>query len=131
MSVLISDISLGLTEELPHLNRTMNMKRIIKWLRRDTPPQSIASEADQRDVGIKPEQKTEDEYSDVSSYNWEAIDRNESSDSGKDTPKPEQIDSMVTAPLTTLKLEDDPMSVTEEDTGVDPYNTGRFDTKNK
>ena len=76
------------------------MKGFINWLRRDTAQQSITSEADRRDVGVKvrPEQKKEDEYSDVSSYNWDAADRSENSDSGKDTPKPEQIDNAVTAP---------------------------------
>ena len=109
------------------------MKGFINWLRRDTAQQSITSEADQRDVGVKVrlEQKKEDEYSDVSSYNWEAAGRNESSGSSKDKPKPDQCDHEDTVPHITLKLEDGPSSGTEEDIGVDPYNTGRFDTENK
>ena len=108
------------------------MKRILKWLRRNAAQQPFTSEACQRDIGVKvsPEQKKEDKYSDDSSYNWEAAGQNENSDSSKDTPKPEQIDSAVTAPLTTLKLEDDSSSGIEEDFGVDPYNTGRFDNEN-
>ena len=106
------------------------MKRIIEWLKRDTAQQSIASEADQR-VKARPEQKKEDEYSDVSSYNWEAAGRIESSGSRQDPPKPDQCDHEDTVPQTTLNLEDGPSSGTEEDVGVDPYNTGRFDTENK
>ena len=108
----------------------MKIQRIIKWLRREI-QQSIAGDVDQRKVGVKPDRKSEDKFGDDSSYNWEAADRNESSDSNKDTPKPDQSDNEDTVPQTTLKLEQDSLSDAEEDTGVDPYNTGRFDTKNK
>ena len=109
------------------------MKGFINWLRRDTAQQSITSEADRRDVGVKvrPEQKKEDEYSDDSSYNWEVAGQNERSASSKDTSKPEQINNAITVSQTILKLEDGPSSGTEEDVGADPYNTGRFDTENK
>ncbi len=107
------------------------MKGFINWLRRKTAQQSITSEADQRDVGVKvrPNQKKDDEYSDVSSYNWEATDRVESSGSRPDMPKPNQCDHENTVPQTTLNLEDGPSYGTEEDVGVDPYNTGRYDTE--
>ena len=105
------------------------MKRLIKWLRRDTPQQSVTGEADQRDVGVRPEQKTEDEYSDDSSFDCEASDRIEDSGPGKDTQ--DQCDFEDTAPHATLELEDGPLSDAEEDIGVDPYNTSRFDTENK
>lgn len=131
--MLISDISLGLTDELPHINRTMMIKRILKWLRRETPQQSTASEADQRDAGprVTPEQKIEDEYSEDSSFNWEATDQIEGSGSRKGAPVPDQSAYEDTVPLPALELEDDPSSSAEEDIGVDPYNTGRFDTAKK
>jgi hypothetical protein len=108
----------------------MKMKRFIKWLRRHTPQQSVTGDTDQR-ARVKPEQKTEDEYNDNSSFHWEAADRNESSDSNKDTPKPDPSDNEDAAPLATLELEDGPLSIAEEDIGVDPYNTGSFDTEKK
>ncbi len=82
------------------------MKRILKWLRRDTAQQSITSEAERHGVGVKvrPEQKEDDEYSDVSSYNWEATDRNESSDFSKDTPKPDQSDNEDTVSQTRVVM---------------------------
>ncbi len=105
------------------------MKRIRKWLGPDSPQQSVTGEADQRDVGVKSEQKTEDEYSDDSSFDWEASNPIEDSDPGKDTQ--DHCDFEDTAPHATLELEDGPLSYAEEDIGVDPYNTSRFDTENK
>ncbi len=100
------------------------MKRIRKWPRRDTPQQSVTGESDQ--CGVRPDQKSEDEYSDNSSVDWEASDQIEDSGPGKDTQ--DQCDFEDTAPYVTLQLEDGPLSDAEEDIGVDPYNTGRFDT---
>ena len=103
------------------------MKRIRKWLGPDSPQQSVTGEADQH-VKARPEQKTEDEYSDDSSIGWEALDRIEDTGPGKDTQ--DQCDFEDTAPYVTLELEDGPLSDAEEDIGVDPYNTCRFDTEN-
>ncbi len=46
------------------------MKRFFKWLKRDTPQQSIAGEADQGtvDADVTPDQITEDENSAESSF---------------------------------------------------------------
>ena len=104
------------------------MKRIIRWLRRD---KSQPSETDQRDVGVRPKQKTEGGHSDDSSIYlfW-----------------PEQADSSIfnTGSLNIEKSEDrnavshrtpdpegDSLCAAEENTGIDPYNTGRFDTEKK
>ena len=102
------------------------MKRLIKWLRRNTPQQSVTGEADQR-VKARSEQKKEEDYSDNSSFDWEAPDRIEDSGPGKDTQ--DQCDFEDTATYATLDLEDGPLSDAEEDIGVDPYNTSRIDTE--
>ncbi len=82
------------------------MKRLIEWLRRETRLQSIASSDDSSD---------------------KAADRIEDSGPGKDTQ--DQCDFEDTAPYATFELEDGPLSDAEEDIGVDPYNTSRFDTE--
>ncbi len=109
----------------------MKLKRFFKWLRRDTPQQSIASKADQGDVGVKvrSEKETEDEYSDDCSVSWLGIDQADSSifDTGRLVTEKSEDQNAVSQ--STLKLEDDPLS--EEDIGVDPYDTARFDTENK
>ncbi len=106
------------------------MKRFFMWLRRDTPQQSTDVEADQSDVGVKvrSEKQTEGEHGDDSSVSWLGIDQADSSifDTGQlVTEKSEGKDAV---PHSTLRLEDDPPPGAEEDIGVDPYNTGRFDT---
>jgi hypothetical protein len=108
--------------------RNLQLKRIFKWLRRDPPQQTIASEADQGDVGVRPDQTTDGEHSDDSSLSCSWADQADSSifDTGQlVTEKSEGKDAV---PHSTLRLEDGPPPGAEEDIGVDPYNTGRFDT---
>ncbi len=110
------------------------MKRIRKWLRRDTPQQSTDVEADQSDVGVKKvrsENETEGEHSDDSSFSWPWTDQADSSIFDTSSLVTEKSEDENTVPLATLRLEDDPLFSAKEDIGVDPYNTGRFDTKNK
>ena len=104
------------------------MKRIIKWLRRDTPQQS---EVDQRDVGVRPKQKIEDQHGDDSSLYLSWPDQSDSSifDTGRLNIQKSEAKNAVSHG--TLDLENDALSDAEEDIGVDPYNTGRFDTENK
>ena len=103
------------------------MKRIIKWLRRDTPQQS---EVDQRDVGVRPKQKIKGEHGDDSSLYLSWPDQADSSifDTGKLVIDKSEIENTV--PHKALDLENDALSDSEEDIGIDPYNTGRFDTEN-
>ncbi len=109
----------------------MNMKRFITWRRRDAPQQSITSEADQRDVGVRPEQKTEGEHSDDSFFSWSWADQADSSvfDTGRLVTEKSEEKNAVSHK--TPDLEGDSLCGAEEDIGVDPYNTGRFDTANK
>ena len=115
------------------------MKRFIKWFRRDTPQQSIASEADQGDVGadVRPDQITEDENSAESSSTGSVLDQVDSSifDTGalnieKSESAESEIDDEDTARTSTLKLEHE-LWPDDEDIGVDPYNSGRIDNKNE
>lgn len=106
----------------------MNIKRFRKWLRPDAPQPTFVGEANQRAVGVRPEQKSKDEYTDESSLNWEVIDMIESSDPDTINLIHGECDYEVTNPHTTLGLEDDRLFGAGEDIGVDPYNTGRFDT---
>jgi len=110
------------------------MKRIWEWLRRDTPQQSTDVEADQSDVGVKKvrsENETEGEHSDDSSFSWPWTDQADSSIFDTSSLVTEKSEDKNTVPLATLKLEDDPSADAEENMGIDPYNTGRFNTENK
>ncbi len=114
------------------------MKRFIKWFRRDTPQQSIASEADQDDVGadVRPDQITEDENSAESSSTRSVLDQADSGIFGTgslDTENSEdaksESDDEDTVGVSTIKLEKELWP--DDEVGVDPYNTGTFDTENK
>jgi hypothetical protein len=106
----------------------MKIKRFRKWLRPDAPQPSFVSETNQRAVGVRPGQKMKDEYTDESSLNWEVIDMIERSDPETTNRLQDECDYEVTNPHSTLRLDDDSLFGVGEDIGVDPYNTGRFDT---
>ena len=106
------------------------MKRFLKWLRRDTRQQSIASEADQGDVGadVRPDQTTENENSVEFSSTCFGTDQADSGVFGTgrlDIEKPEdansESDDEDTVGVPTIKLEkelwpdDDPLSSEETD----------------
>ncbi len=108
------------------------MKRFFKWLKRDTPQQSIASEADQGDV--RPGQITEDENSAESSFAGSGTDQADSSifgtgrlDIEKSEDAKSEIDDEHTANIAALKLEEELWP--DDEAGVDPYNSGSFDTE--
>ncbi len=108
------------------------MKFFRKWLKPDPKQQSAANEAEQAPVSIRvrSEEETEGEHSDDSSFSWFGIDQADSSifDTGRSvTEKPEDKNAVSRS---TLRLEDGPPPGAEEDIGVDPYNTGRFDSRN-
>ncbi len=125
------------------------MKRIFRWLETkiSRPKNPIAAEQPSDPVSVKPddianddyeietsfntevppEGKTKGEYSDDSSFSWFGIDQADRSifDSHKlATEEPEDKDAH-----TTPNQVSDSLSDAEEDIGVDPYNTGRFDAK--
>ncbi len=107
------------------------MKRFLKWLRRDTPQQS----ADQGDV--KPDQTIEDGNSAESSSTGSVLDQADSSifDTGSSIIEisedaESEVDDEHTDHISTLSLEEELWP--DDEAGVDPYNTGSFDTeKNK
>lgn len=109
------------------------MKRLIDWLRRKTPQQSIAGKEGQRTLGVRvnSERAEENDYIDETSFNWPATNRLEHSGSGNNILIQDQCDHEDTVPLITLTPGDDSLPVAEEDIGVDPYNTGRFGTASK
>jgi hypothetical protein len=122
--------------ELPEIYRKLKMKRFLKWLRRDTRQQSIASEADQDDVDadIRPDQATEDENSAESSLTGSVLDQADSSifDSGssiieKSKDAKSEIDDEHKVHIETLALEEELLP--DDEAGVDPYNTGSFDSE--
>jgi len=107
------------------------MKRLIKWLRRDTQQQSAAKEAEQPPVGVRVRSETEDNYSDDSSFSWAWTDQADSSIFDTGNLIIEKSENKDAVPQKTLTLEGDLLCDAEESMGIDPYNTGRFDIENK
>ena len=115
------------------------MKRFFKWLGQDSPQQSIASEADQGDVGadVRPDQTMEDENSAESSFTGSVLDQADSSifgtgrlDIEKSEDAKSESDNENTVGVSTLNLEKE-LWPDDEEIGVDPYNTSRFDNENE
>lgn len=117
-------------------------------MKSDALHQSNAVEAGPLLPGVRSDswrkQKSEDGYKDDSSYNWRAkdsfvwdaqdlpgVDTKDSvarNDVRLKSLMPDRADPEETVPVKTLKLAKDPKSTDEEDRGVDPYNTGQFET---
>ena len=99
------------------------MKFFRKWLKPDPKQQSTAHDR------VAPGWETEGEHSKDSSLSWFEIDQADSSifDTGKLVTEKSEDKNPVSH--STLRLEDDPLCSTKEDIGVDPYNTGSFDTE--
>ena len=119
--------------------RNVNMTSFLRWLRRDTRQQSIASEADHGDVGadVRPDQITEDENSAESSSTRSVLDQADSGifgtgslDIDKSEDAKSEIDDEDTVGVSTLNLEKE-LWPDDDDIGVDPYNTGRIDNENE
>jgi len=104
------------------------MKRIIRWLRRD---KSQPSESDHHDVGVGLKQKTEGEYGDDSSFYLSWTDKADSSIFDTGSLNIEKSEDRNAESHKTPNLEGDSLCAAEENTGFDPYNTGRFDTEKK
>ena len=102
------------------------MKRIIRWLRRD---KSRPSETDQHDVGVELKQKTEGEHSVDSSFYLSWTEQADSSIFNTGSLNIEKSEDRNSVYHKTPNLEGDSLCDAEENTGLDPYNKGRFDTK--
>lgn len=108
------------------------MKRLIDWLKRNSQQQSAANTVEQARASEKvpSDQQMEGEHSVDSSFSWFGNDHADSSifDTGSliaEKPADKNTDSHKT-----LHLNDDSLSGAEEGEGFDPYNSGRFHSKN-
>ncbi len=111
----------------------MKMIRFIKWLRRNRAQQSAASRAEQAPVSVRvrSEEETEGAHRDDSAFSWSWADQADSSIFDTGSLITEKSEDKNDVSHQTPDLEGDSLPGTEEDVGVDPYNTGRFDTENK
>ncbi len=107
------------------------MKFFRKWLKPDPKQQSAANEAEQAPVSAKVRSETDGGHSDDSSFRWFGNDQADSSVFDTGSLKIEKSKDRNAVSHKTPDLEGDSSCNAEEDTGFDPYNTGRFDTKNK
>jgi len=102
------------------------MKLLRNWLRSQR--QHAVGDADPNPIGVRTKASPEsvDEYSWDSSFSWFGDSPADSSifDSGSAIVEQSGIGDTVSLKA----LEADTLCDTEEDTGFDPYDTGRFDT---
>ncbi len=94
------------------------MKRFIDWLKSASQQQSAGN-------------KTEDEHGDDSSFSWTDIDQADSSifDTGSLVIEKSEDRNAVSQKM--LSPQGGSSRSVEEGIGVDPYNTGSFDARNK
>ncbi len=105
------------------------MKFLRKWLKPDPKQQSSANESEQAPDSVRARSETDGEHSDDSSISWFGNDQADSSvfDTGRLKIEKSKDRNAVSHKMP--DLEGDSLSDAEEDTGFDPYNTARFDTK--
>lgn len=104
------------------------MKTSNHWLKMRSQRQTTAEKADPPSVAATGGQEESDNlYGDETAFNRMGDDR----DDGRTTDFPNgtsgELSSSDTATVRTLTLDEDSSYLVEESTGVDPYNTGRFD----
>jgi len=106
------------------------MKRFIDWLKPHSQQHSAANEAEQAPVGIRvrSEKETEGEHNDDSSCGWSWTDQADSSIFDTGSLIAEKSEDKNAVSHKTLDPEGDLLCSAGEDMGVDPYNTGSFDT---
>ncbi len=108
------------------------MKRLKEWQMPETDQKFADRKADQTSVGVRPRPKPEskDEHVDESSIGWSGTDTAESSIFDTGSLRVEKTLEGKTGSHTKFKLVGDSTRGGEEDDGIDPYNTGRFESKN-
>ena len=107
------------------------MKFFRKWLKPDPKQQSAANESEQIPVSVRVRSEIEDEHSNDSSFSCSWADQADSSIFNTGSLKIEKSEDKKAVSQKPPDLEGDSSCNAEEDTGFDPYNTGRFDTENK
>ncbi len=102
------------------------MKRFIDWLKPDSQQQSAANSAERAPVSVRLGTKSHDS---TFSLSW----TNQADSSIFDTGslRIEKSEDRNSISHGTLGLEGDSLCSAEEDTGFDPYDTGRLDNGNK
>jgi len=107
------------------------MNFIRKWLKLDPKQQSTVNESEQAPVGAEVRSESEADRSDDSSFGRSWEDQADSSVFDTGNLKIGTVGDKNTASRKAPHPEADSPGDAEEDTGFDPYNTGRFDTKSK
>ena len=105
------------------------MKFFRKWLKPDPKQQSTVNESEQAPVSVRVRSESEGEHSDDSSFSCSWEEQADSSVFDTGSLKIEKSEDKNAVSYKTLDIEGDSSCNAEEDTGFDPYNTGRFDTK--
>jgi len=106
------------------------LKFFNRWLKLGSRREGTAEEVEHStdEVSVNQEQDPDEGYDDESSFNWRDKDQDSGGipDSLRGTDDEKSDTDTVT--VRTLAIDDDSTYIVEEeDVGVDPYNTGRFD----
>lgn len=109
------------------------MKRLIEWLMPNPPQQLAPCKADQAPVSVRvrPKAEAKDEHVDESSFGLFGTDNADSSVFDTGSLKIEKAEKENSVSHRTPELVDDSPCNGEDDTGFDPYNSGRFKSKVK
>ncbi len=106
------------------------MKRFLKWLETKFSRHSATVEADEHHtaVGVRPVENAKEEYSVEVAFDASVPGRVKNDKPGKDIQMPNIYDCEDPFKKQQLKTLDQSSPDASESIGVDPYNTGRFDT---
>ena len=109
------------------------MKRLIEWLMPNPSTRLAPCKADRAPVSarVRLKAETKDEHVDESSFGWFGTGNADSSVFDTGSLKIEKSEEGNAVSHKTLELDDDSPSSGEDDTGFDPYNSGRFKSKVK
>ena len=101
-----------------------------KRLMPDPQQHSVPNEAERAPVGARARSVNQGKHSDDFSFSWFGTDNADSSIFDNGSLIIDKSENGDTVSHKTLDLEGDSLHSAEEDIGVDPYNTGCFDTAN-
>ncbi len=103
------------------------MKTSNNWLKPGLRQQTAAEKADELTVvANRGQEKSDDLSGDETAFKWIGDDRDDGRTAELPSGTSEELSSSDTATVRTFTLDEESTYIVEESTGVDPYNTGRF-----
>ncbi len=103
------------------------MKTSDNWLKLGLQRQTTAEKADEPSfAAARSREESGHLYGDETAFNWMGDDRDDGRTAESPSGTSVELSSSDTVTVRTLTLDEESTYIVEESTGVDPYNTGRF-----